>query len=75
MDNPWDNTLGKMKLQAMDDAHFYQTGFVVEEKKPGLFMRIAHSVRMEWMKLQCRLATLNRSPNLMVDLQCECLES
>jgi hypothetical protein len=75
MQDPWNNTWGKWKLQNLNDAHFYQMSNTQDDNKPGLFKRIMQVINREWIVLRCRIEALSRSPGFMADQQCECLES
>ena len=75
MQDPWDNGLGNWKLQKIDDAHFYQMSYPEKVSKPGIVQRMMKVIDRELVILRCRLATFRLSPTLMVEQQCECLES
>jgi hypothetical protein len=75
MIDPWNNTWLKWKLENIDEAHYYQISTCSNEQKPGFFKRLFQAIKREWILLRCRFEELTQSPSLMLDQQCECIES
>ncbi len=74
MNSPLNDIWGKWKLQNMDDAHYYQMGNWTDQQKPGFFKRFFEAIRKEIIDIGCRLETLNKTPYLTMEQQCECVE-